>query len=51
MPAIRMKATVTAIRTAAIRGSFHRLSQLTNGVRAKLRRMAKAKGTKISRPK
>ena len=49
--AIRMKASVTATSTAAIRGSFRRLSQLTSGVSAKLRRMARAKGMKMSRPK
>jgi hypothetical protein len=51
MPPIRMNARATATITAAIRGSFNRLSQFTRGVRAKLRRMARAKGMKISWPK
>jgi hypothetical protein len=37
--------------TAAMRGSLSRLSQFTRGVTAKLRRTARAKGMKMSRPK
>jgi hypothetical protein len=46
-----MKARVTATSAAAIRGSFRRRSQFTRGVSAKARRIERAKGMKISRPK
>jgi hypothetical protein len=48
---MRTKASVTATRTAAMRGSLSRRNQFTNGVSAKASRIESAKGMKMSRPK